>query len=173
MSRRLWGSALIGLVLIGMSALPASALSSAPSSSLRSVAIAAPPITTAQFESRVLARINQHRVVVGCGALRLNTSLRLAARRHDAWMIRVDDLSHQLPGERGLVGRIVHAGYMPWRELAENLAWGGQTPAETVQMWLHSAPHRRNIEDCALHDAGVGVGYSQNRPWVTIDFGKH
>ncbi|MCW2754997.1 MAG: hypothetical protein JWQ32_2408 [Marmoricola sp.] len=170
MSRRLCGSTLIGCVLIGMSALPASALSSPASSS---AAVAAPTITTAQFESRVLARINERRVRIGCGALRNNTALKLAARRHNAAMIRVGDLSHQLAGEPGLVSRIVVAGYKPWRELAENLAWGGQTPGETFWMWMHSAPHRRNLQDCALHDAGVSVGYSHNRPWVTIDFGRH
>ncbi len=172
MSRRLWGSALIGLVLVGVSALPVSALSSASASSSRSSA-AAPTITPVQFETRVLTRINEHRVKIGCRALRTNSALQLAARRHNAAMIRANDLSHQLPGERGLAARIVRAGYTPWRELAENLAWGGQTPAETYSMWLHSAPHRRNMEDCGLRDAGVGVGYSQNRPWVTIDFGRH
>lgn len=172
MSRRLWGSALIGLVFFGLSALPASALSSAPAAPGRPAATA-PTITPTQFESRVLTRINEHRVNIGCRALRNNAALQLAARRHNAAMIRTNDLSHQLPGERSLVSRIVRAGYNPWRELAENLAWGGQTPAQTYQMWLHSAPHRRNMEDCGLRDAGVGVGYSQNRPWVTIDFGRH
>lgn len=172
MSRRLWGSALIGLVLLGLSALPFSALSSA-SASAGSRSIAAPTITPAQFESRVLTRINEHRVKIGCRALRNNADLHVAARRHNNAMIRTNDMSHQLPGERGLAARIVAAGYTPWRELAENLAWGGQSPGEVFQMWLHSAPHRRNMEDCSLRDAGLGVGYSQNRPWVTIDFGRH
>jgi uncharacterized protein YkwD len=173
MSRRLWGSALIGLVLLGVSALPASALPSAPLSSLRATVFTAPTLTTAQFESRVLTRINEYRLRIGCGSLRLNTPLRAAARRHNAAMIRLDDLSHQLRGERSLAPRIVAAGYTPWHELAENLAWGGQTPGQTFSMWLASAPHRHNMADCTLHDAGVGAGYLQNRPWVTIDFGRH
>ena len=40
------------------------------------------------------------------------------------------------------------AGYLPARAFGENLAWGqGElgSPVHTLQLWLNSPPHRKNL----------------------------
>jgi uncharacterized protein YkwD len=129
-------------------------------------------LTATQFENRLLARTNARRENHGCRALRLNSALVLAARRHSARMAEQRTLSHRLPGEAGLGTRVTRAGYLNWRLLAENLAWGQSTPRGVLHAWVTSATHRANLDNCRLHDVGIGVVIRNGRPWVTADFGR-
>jgi len=129
-------------------------------------------LTSTQFENRLFARINARRDAVGCRAFRSNAALQLAARRHSKRMSDDRELSHRLAGEPGLASRVERAGYTNWRMLAENLAWGQSSPRAVFRAWVHSAGHRANLDNCRLHDIGVGVVIRNGRPWVTADFGR-
>ncbi|MFL6061864.1 MAG: CAP domain-containing protein [Marmoricola sp.] len=179
MSRRL-SVLLTGLLLAGLASAPHAAVAggTAPGSSAATSGTApgarTAALSTAQFETRLIALTNARRAKVGCRALRTNLALISAARRHTDRMIATGSFSHQVPREAGLASRIVRAGYTPWRALAENIAWGGgQTPATMFSMWMHSAPHRANIQNCALRDIGYGVRYGGGAVWATADFGRH
>ena len=130
-------------------------------------------MSTGTFEHRLLLRTNYRRALHGCRALRLNAALVHAARLHSTRMSYQGDLSHRLAGEGGLAERAVAAGYLNWRILAENLAWGQSTPRAVFRAWVASPGHRANLDNCALRDVGFGVVYSAGRPWVTADFGRH
>jgi uncharacterized protein YkwD len=125
------------------------------------------------FEARVIRLTNKRRAAAGCPPLRLNPALRRAARDHSTLMARAGDMSHELPGELGLVQRILRAGYTrSWRRIAENIAVGFSTPANVMRAWMASPDHRRNILDCRLREIGVGVIVDGLELWWTQDFGR-
>jgi uncharacterized protein YkwD len=50
------------------------------------------------------------------------------------------------------------AGYLPARAFGENLAWGqGElgSPLQTLQVWLNSPPHRKNLMARRWRDLGI------------------
>lgn len=128
--------------------------------------------SAADFEAVLLARADARRARHGCRPLHLETTLALAARQHSARMAAQRELSHQLAGEPALGARATAAGYAGWRMLAENLAWGQTGPAQVFRDWVRGPSHRANLDNCRLHDAGIGVVLTGGRPWVTADFGR-
>jgi uncharacterized protein YkwD len=172
MPRRLWLPVLPVLLVLGLTSTPA-----ANAESSRAVAQAGLPsmstLTTTQFENRLVYRTNNRRQRIGCPALRINSSLTAAARTHSARMVSSGDFSHQTPGEPYFSTRISRAGYTGWSTLAENIAWASNaSPSEIFSMWIGSAPHRENIDNCTFRDVGVGVVYSKGVAWVTMDLGR-
>ena len=70
---------------------------------------------------------------------------------------------HVAPGGSTMLGRVRATSYLRgargWA-LGENLAWGTgslATPAKTVDAWMNSAGHRRNILDRSFKEIGIGV----------------
>lgn len=116
--------------------------------------------------------INNRRTVVGCAKLAYNGYLAYAARQHTSRMVSAQTLSHQLSREASLGTRVTNAGYTNWRMLAENLAYGPTSPWGVYTLWMGSSPHRANIENCSLRDAGLGVAWVNGKSWSTIDFGR-
>lgn len=175
MTRRAWGSSLVGVLFLAVSVLPASASSltssattSSATTSTRTTAVSA----AAQYRDQVTKLINQRRIKVGCKPLVANYPLFVAAYKHNNRMMAAHKLSHQLPGEPSLGVRATQAGYKGWRKLAENLAHGGTTPWSTYVLWMQSKAHRVNIENCFYKDLGLAVGFKHGRPWLTADFGR-
>lgn len=172
MHRRAWGtSILLGLLVLASTVPgsgPASARSAATQTSARTSTVAPPT----QFESDLLRYINRRRAQIGCATLTYRSTLAYAARQHTSRMIAAHEVSHQLAREPSLATRITNAGYTPWRWLAENLAEGTKGPWSTYSLWMHSAPHRANIENCTLRNAGIGSSWAYGVTWNTIDFGR-
>jgi uncharacterized protein YkwD len=113
---------------------------------------------TAGPESEVLALINQERARKGCGPLTMNTQLSKAAARHAEAMAREDFFSHTGANGSTLRSRTRSAGYHG-RSLAENIAAGYATPAQTVEKWMASPGHRENILTCKYTETGIGLYY--------------
>ncbi|MGO4257428.1 CAP domain-containing protein [Marmoricola sp. RAF53] len=160
------------LVLLGPVGTPAEAISgrTEPPAATRSSATS--QYTTAQFENRLLSRVNARRARIGCAKLRLVPTLTSAARGHSARMANSRSLSHQLSGEASFSTRITRAGYRNWRILAENIVYGDPQPPLLYNAWLHSPKHRANMDNCRLRDVGVGVSYAGGLAWATMDFGR-
>lgn len=170
-SRRLVAPCLLLLGLVGLpTTVGAAGATAAPTTTS---ALATTTLTTAQFEARLVALTNDRRAKVGCVALRANTALVTAARRHTLRMVEAGQLSHRVAREASLATRIERAGYTNWRLLGENIAWGrGLTPSGVFSLWIKSAPHRANIQNCRFRDVGYGVRYSGGAVWVTGDYGR-
>ena len=168
----MWLPMLVVLVSASTGSLTATSAHAAPRTPSGGGRHASTTLGAAYFESSLLARTNARRARHGCRPVRANAALALAARLHSARMSAQDALSHQLSGEPSLAPRIVGAGYTNWRLLAENLAWGQSTPAQVFRDWVHSPPHRANLDNCRLRDVGIGVVVSGGQPWVTEDFGR-
>ena len=177
MLRRTWLPVLPVLLVLVSTITPAADASLAPGTGTRATdasrASAVYEFTTVQFENRLLSRTNTRRARVGCAPVRINASLVRAARAHSTRMASTRAMAHQLPGEARFDVRITRQGYTGWRMLAENIAYGAPpTPATVFSSWVHSAPHRRNIDNCALREIGLGVAYSGGDAWATMDLGR-
>jgi len=168
MHRRAWGTSFLLGLLVLASTMPASARSATTQTAARATTVSAPT----KFESDLLMLINKRRSAIGCPRLTYNSSLAYAARQHTARMITAHEVSHQLSREPSLATRITNAGYTPWRLLAENLAEGTKGPYATYTLWMHSAPHRANLQNCTLRNAGIGSSWAYGVTWNTIDFGR-
>lgn len=129
--------------------------------------------TTLRLESDTMAQVNRVRARAGCPALRVDSGLRSAARRHSALMARQRTLSHRLPGEASLQRRIASAGYAGATMLGEVIAYGPRSAYDVVRTWLRSPPHRAILLDCRFRQVGAGlVVDGAGRYWWTVDVGR-
>jgi uncharacterized protein YkwD len=170
MKRPTWSPLLVaGLMLLAPLATAPARAETTPSAART----ASTTLSAGLFESRLLTRANYRRARHGCRPVRLDPSLVRSARTHSARMLRQHTLSHRLTGEADLVTRVEAAGYLNWRILAENLAYGQLTPRAVFRAWVASPAHRATLDNCRLRDVGFGVVFSGIRPWVTADYGRH
>jgi uncharacterized protein YkwD len=167
MNRRRHMPALV--IAIAALAVPATPAAARPARSAGSspACSGAHSLPTAHNVTRVrhatLCLLNAQRARRGLHALRADTALGAAASRFARQMVSQRFFDHVSPGGSTMVRRIEHTAYArgarSWA-LAENLAWGADresSPAEIVDTWMRSAPHRANILDGALRDIGLGV----------------
>jgi uncharacterized protein YkwD len=127
----------------------------------------------ADFENEVLRLTNAARAAEeDCPALRMDSKLRTAARRHSTDMARFGYMSHTGRDGSDPGKRIRDAGYRITGTWAENIARGYPSPAAVMDGWLNSPGHRANILNCSLRAIGVGVVRSAGgRLYWTQDFG--
>jgi uncharacterized protein YkwD len=136
----------------------------------------------AKIRKATLCLLNQKRADAGLGRIRGDGRLNVAATGHSEDMVRSGYFDHSSPSGETLVSRVSEVGYIKatasWF-LAENIAWGSgslSTPASIVRQWMRSPPHRANILNPRVRDAGLGValgtpGGGQGATY-TLDFGR-
>jgi uncharacterized protein YkwD len=133
-------------------------------------AAAAPASAQTTAESQVITLVNQERAKVGCVALKYNLNLRTAAYQHSVDMATHNYFDHTGSDGSTFVTRVKAAGYSA--PLGENIAWGWRTPADVMNAWMNSAPHKANILNCAARSIGVGMAKSANgTAYWTQEFG--
>ncbi|WP_309053593.1 CAP domain-containing protein [Streptomyces sp.] len=125
----------------------------------------------AQYAQHVIALVNAERQKAGCGPLRAEKRLRLAAQRHADDMAARDYYAHDTPEGRDAGDRISATGYT-WSAWAENIHRGPKTPARAMEDWMESPGHRENILNCSFDEIGVGVSLASNGPWWVQNFGS-
>lgn len=121
-------------------------------------------------ENEVVRLANLERAKRPCPALRADSRLRTAARRHSADMEARDYFSHTAPDGSTFVERARAAGY--GSPGAENIARGQPTAAAVMRGWMVSPGHRANILNCSLTTIGTGVEFGAGGPWWTQVFGR-
>lgn len=127
-----------------------------------------PPQTLAQTAHRIFDFTNQDREAHGLAPLRWSTSLAASAQAHAERMVSEGYLSHQYPGEPGLIERASHAG-AHFQSVAENIATGYSAQGLNDE-WMHSEPHRRNILDPHMNSLGVGLVEHNGTLYAVEDF---
>ena len=137
--------------------------------------------TAATIAYKVLDLLNQERASAGRAPLRMNFHLEWSAYGHNLLMAADNLMSHLPPGELSLGGRILRAGYLPWRMVGENIAWNTDwslNGAYYLQklMFNEVAPndgHRQNILNPGYSDVGINVHMdaTHHKMWITEDFG--
>jgi uncharacterized protein YkwD len=120
-------------------------------------------------EKELLAAANKSRELAGVPPLRMDESLREAARAHARRMIASDRLEHQLSGEPALLQRIAQASPLRMDRAGENLANASCAPGAN-EVLMRSAPHRQNLLDRGFNIAGVAAFWSKGRLYVVQDF---
>jgi uncharacterized protein YkwD len=121
--------------------------------------------TTATPAQQVLALVNAERAKAGCQPVRLDDRLSAAATKHSQSMAQNNFFSHVSLHGTTFVTRIEREGYPAPR--SENIAAGNTTAQATMQQWMNSAGHRRNILDCTAKDMGLGVASSRTSTYGT------
>ena len=125
----------------------------------------------AAAENDLLKMANQSRQFAGAPPLRMDESLREAARAHVRRMIANSNLEHQYSGEPALMQRIALGGPLKVDYAGENLAYaGGSASADAALM--RSPPHRRNLLDREFNVAGIAAIWSQGKLYVVQDFAR-
>ncbi|MGX6608133.1 CAP domain-containing protein [Micromonosporaceae bacterium Da 78-11] len=161
------------LLTVASFASSASAAPAASDFSAGSVAQKPAAADSAAMEAEVVRLTNKERVAKGCPALRTDSRLTEAARRHSGDMVQQKFFSHTGSNGSNFVAREVSAGYPKKGASAENIAWGYRSPQQVVTGWMNSSGHRANILNCSSVAVGVGVAYTAaGAPYWTQDFGR-
>lgn len=156
-------TAALGALAVSLLAVPAAA-PAAPALSLVA--------TTTTPAQQMLQLVNAARAKAGCEPVRLESRLSAAATKYSQSMSRNDFFSHTGVDGSTFVSRIEREGYTAPR--SENIAAGSTTAEATMQQWMNSSGHRRNILDCTAEDMGLGVassGDSRFGTYWTQEFG--
>lgn len=103
--------------------------------------------------------------------LRWSGALAAAAASHSLWMQSTDSTSHEQHDGSRVGDRAEAAGYR-WQAIAENIAAGTPTVADTIAGWLESPPHCENIMNPEYEEFAVARvdGTAGNRfpTWWTL-----
>lgn len=119
-----------------------------------------PPATSAEVVVLV-DLVNAHRAMQGCEPLTWHGPTAQVAHAHSEDMRDRDFFSHTNPDGESPFDRLRNAG-VSWSGAAgENIAWGTSSGEMAFDMWINSAGHRANIENCAFTHHGVGLADSR------------
>jgi uncharacterized protein YkwD len=120
-------------------------------------------------ENELLEAANKSREVAGVAPLRVENSLRDAARAHALRMIANDRLEHQFAGEPALLERIGQVSPLKIDRVGENVAYASSALDVNAAL-MHSAPHRENLLDRGFDVAGIAAIWRQGKLYVVQDF---
>jgi uncharacterized protein YkwD len=120
-------------------------------------------------ENELLESANKSREVAGVAPLRMEDSLRDAARAHALLMIANDRLEHEFAGEPALLERIGQTSPLKIDRVGENVAYASSASDVNAAL-MHSAPHRENLLDRGFDVAGIAAIWSQGKLYVVQDF---
>ena len=124
------------------------------------VAVANPPRTSAErgdLAARMIDRINQVRKEHNLAPVAANRLLARAAALHTSDIARNDLFGHRGSDGSRLEDRLQRVGFK-FRLAAENVAGGLKSPEATVDAWMDSTGHRRNLLNPNM--CRVGIGYT-------------
>lgn len=131
------------------------------------------PLILAQsrFDAQLLQLTNEQRRRAGLQPLRLSSKLGQAAQSHAQDMAQNNIFSHTGSNGSTMVDRVKKVGYS-YSTVGENIAAGGDTPAATIQQWMNSPGHRRNILNPSFTEIGFGYLSAPNTEyghyWVQV-----
>jgi uncharacterized protein YkwD len=136
-----------------------------------------PPVTeTGVLSTDMLAAVNALRTKgCNCGtvamppvpALRWNTLLATASKRHAVNMEAMKTLSHTGSDGSSIQKRVDDAGYH-WSYISENIASGYTTLSTVIAAWTTSEGHCKNM----MSNDIIEMGAAQSGNYWVQDFGK-
>ncbi len=119
-------------------------------------------------DKSLLDAANKDRAAENLPPLKWDPALATAAHQHALRMAKLNQLSHQFPGEPSLQDRAREAGAR-FSVIAENVAQGATIGAIHTQ-WMNSPPHRANLMDPTLNAVGISVVQSGSTLFAVEDF---
>lgn len=140
-------------------------------------------LVESSYAVTILNTINAQRVKHRLKKVRFSLVLTVAALRHNVAMGRVNQISHQLPGERDFVARGRAAGWRPKCASGENIGVNARMDragaVELQNLMYNERPpydgHRRNILNSRYTHVGIGITLDlrNKRLWLTTDFAQY
>lgn len=127
------------------------------------------PDEDASAEAALLESINRSRSQTGAKPLRMEESLRTAARAHARLMVTNRQLEHNFPGEPSLLQRIANASPLALDRAGENIAVA-TCPDDAAALLFQSPPHRKNLLSPRFNVAGIAAIWSHGHLYVVQDF---
>ncbi|MGL5864428.1 MAG: CAP domain-containing protein [Dermatophilaceae bacterium] len=122
--------------------------------------------------AEVIALVNAERAKAGCESVTAEARLTKAAQGHSVDMAENTYMEHQSRDGRSPFDRMKDAGYQGG-SMAENIAYGQDSPQDVMQDWMNSDGHRKNILNCDYTQIGVGVANASNGDiYWTQNFGR-
>ncbi|HAI68518.1 MAG TPA: hypothetical protein DCM38_03665, partial [Gammaproteobacteria bacterium] len=126
------------------------------------------------YDAELLRLTNLERQKAGVSALTLSSKLGKAAQNHAKDMANNNYFSHTGLNGSSPSERIKATGYK-YSAVAENIAAGHSTAEDTIQGWMKSTGHRKNMLNRTYTEIGFGYAYSDKSKyrhyWVQV-FGK-
>lgn len=163
--RTVLGAVLVSALLL---AAPVTGAAAAPAAGEQSRS-AGQPSLRADWQQRMLMRLNAVRATAGSPPVRLCPALGRSAEAYAREMARNDRISHTGADGSNALQRITGAGYRP-ALVGENLAAGQPTVAEAMGDWRRSSTHYAAMTDPRFRHVGFGFepGRSPQRAtfWV-------
>lgn len=122
-----------------------------------------PGLEPTPAEREQVRHTNEHRLLLGRGALAIDARLVASARGHAEEMRRLGYFSHTspTPGRKTMKERIALAG-VEKGPVGENIATGYRSARAAFEGWYRSAPHHRNMLGSWTH---MGTG-SEGDLWT-------
>lgn len=120
---------------------------------------------TKAFSRTAFEMVNRVRVENGLAPLAWNDDLAKAANLHSQNMAEFHFFSHKGLDSKMVSDRADSAGVGKWRSIGENIAFnrGYNDPvAMTVQLWLDSPSHRRNMLSTDWKESAIGVAVAED-----------
>lgn len=159
------GAVLVSALLL---AAPAAGVAAAPAAGEQSLS-AGQPSLRADWQQRMLERLNAVRATAGSPPVRLCPALGRSAEAYAREMARDNRFSHTGSDGSTTQERIAASGYRPVL-VGETLAAGQPTVAEAMGDWRRSSTHYAAMTDPRFRHVGFGFepGRSPQRPtfWV-------
>lgn len=118
------------------------------------------------YAAEVLSLVNAERARIGVAPLRLADDLQAASDIRAREVVR--NFSHTRPNGSDCFTVMRNKG----RTCGENIAAGHAAARETVEQWMNSSGHRKNILNPNFRELGVGYAYDRNSDykhyWVQL-----
>jgi len=122
-------------------------------------------VNMAGVEHSAFDLINQKRIENGLSPLVWSNELAAVARLHSQNMAEFRFFSHRGLDNKLVSDRADELKVRRWRSIGENIAFnrGFQDPvAKTVELWLDSPTHKRNMMDANWKESAVGVARAED-----------
>ncbi|MHB8642032.1 MAG: CAP domain-containing protein [Gaiellaceae bacterium] len=144
-----------------------------------------PSVALNALSRGVLAQVNAVRRSHGLVPLRISASLTDAASQHSHEMAADGYFAHKSADGSAFDKRLIRfysAARVHYWSVGENLVWSAPalTPAEAVDLWMHSPDHRANLLTARWREVGISAVHVASAPGtyggrpvtiVTADFG--
>jgi len=111
-----------------------------------------------QFQQEILKYTNRYRQRQGLPALVLDGTASRLAQQHSSAMAG----GNAGFGHGGFQDRTnkLRAKYGRYTATGENVAYGKLSARQVVDIWIHSAPHRKNLKG-NFNKVGIGIAYNR------------
>ena len=110
---------------------------------------------------QLLSATNTQRQLTGENALTINPQLQNAAQNKAEDMVNRNYWSHKTPEGKDPWAFIVNENYQ-YQKAGENLAYGFNDSTSTIDGWMKSESHKRNLLDKDFTEVGFGIADSNN-----------